>query len=259
MIDPGTASLIGTGIQTAGSLVGGLLGDSGGLNRDATIFQAEQQRKLARDLLKDKFITARKFGIHPLAAAGMPMATTTLTPVSSESARGVFSAGAQALGGLAGDFAREALADEDELRKLQMEKVRAEIERLKAETSALAPQPGPEVFPIPEPAAVNVGPIQTGYREYDVLPVDEAGRRFIQLPGGGTFYPDTNVTPAETIEGIYGDVAQELFGLPQVVTDAAGNMDRGLGIRKVGPDEPRISPEWWPDWLPYIKFKVRRR
>lgn len=253
-MEPATAGLIGTGIKAASSLVGGLLGDRGGLDRDAVIFQRQEQRRLAKDLLKDKFKIAQSFGIHPLAAAGIPMSTSTLTPVTSEGSRSVWGAGIEAAGNAAGDFAREALADEDELRKLQMEKVRAEIERTKAETAAMTPkvQPGPEIVaPGPRPS-VFVEPVSTGFREYDVLPVDQYGRRFITLPNGQTMYPNTYVTPTEIMEGVFGEIGGEVHGTERMAREWAP----GASNLRKAPDDGRV-PEWWPEWLPHITWQRR--
>lgn len=211
------------GIGLVGNLADKVFGDSGMSQRDAAYFARDMARndhkwytaRFGRDLKRK----AADSGLHPLALLGAPSSGGTLrTPSGSTESGSVWSDGAANIGRAAGAAVDAWLNRENAEKQNQL--LDAQIERMRAETDSIIAQSQPAFQPVlgagrgdSSPVVAEALGLPTPFEEIRRLPFDRHGRYYVPLPNGGTFYPDPNVAPAEVMQTLMGDVAEEGYGL----------------------------------------------
>lgn len=238
-------SFLDAGLKFAGGL---LDRDTANKNRDQEMRIAQQnmamQKQFAQEGIRWKVADAKEAGIHPLYALGAN--TVSFSPVSISG--GSPSNWSETLGSMGQDISRAVGATRTEgermssaqemLHRTQIEGAQLDNDIKKTELASRVQKLTQAGNPPPLPGEVPRA------KEYEEIP---------QLRGDlGPIHTNPRTVNAEDVEKRYGDVAQELWGAYNILSDWFNHMKNNVSVHNDSSYRPTGT---WRDYLPSIRYK----
>jgi len=227
--------IIAAGINTAGSLLGGLLGGGGSAEGGGAKKAKHHQLDYDRRRIKAIVDGANDAGIHPLAALGAASGGGGFAaPVNSGSSG--FGLGDAISGGMASLSDAFANAYESDQDRMERDQERKELQRERALDNLRSKEITPEIKLQRENMQLQNDLLRADIARSrtalaNARSVSQGGAPVsgtYNLPFGMSVTPVPGRASAQDIEDIYGDIGEEVYGGASLIEDiATGRMTVG--------------------------------